>query len=81
MGPYGARRFEDRGMLQVQLFADAIGGLTPLLAMADRARAAIEGRDLGDGLHTYAGSSRSAPSDGRWLMWIVSVPYLFDDQR
>ena len=86
MGGVGARRFERRGNVFVQLFSDLGVGRRQLSQMADSARAVYEARSIvvaGDDepLTTYAGATREAPTDGRWLMTAVVFPFVYYELR
>jgi len=77
-------RFEHRGMIFVQLFADLDQGRAPLDALVESVREVFAARAIAVGseeITTYAGPARSLPSDGRWLMAVMSIPYWFDEQR
>lgn len=82
-GPTGGRRFDSRGVILVQLFGDVDQGAAALSALADDVRTVLESRRIGSppDVITYAGSSRPAPTDGRWHMRIVSVPFVVEETR
>jgi hypothetical protein len=80
-------RYDDRGTIFVQLFAD-IGREDLLLSMAESVRTVYESRDLGGGLVTYAATRREGPDgqregfeDGRWSMNVMTIPYWFDEVK
>ncbi len=83
MGPNGGRRFEDRGNIFVQLFGAIDAGDRPLALLAADVRTVLEARRIGTpaDIVTYEGTSRPSPSDGRWAMRTVTVPYAVDEQR
>lgn len=88
MGPVGGRRFEDRGLIFVQLFADVGTGDRLLARLAGSVREVYEARTIGsEELVTFAaarqpgGDRDSRLSDGRWEMAVVTIPYWFDEQR
>jgi hypothetical protein len=92
MGPAGGRRFEDRGVIFVQLFVDAFVGEARLVELADSVREVYESRTIGasEELVTFAASRRmggddgrggTVVDDGRWTMSVMTIPYWFDQQR
>lgn len=78
MGSDGARKFESRGTIFVQLFGPPNQGVKLLAELADDVRKVFEGRRLATELTTYAGSSREVPTDGRWLQKSVTIPFLYE---
>lgn len=81
MGTEGGRKYESRGNISVQLFGPIDVGVKQLAGFADDVRKVYEGRRLADELTTYAGSSREGPSDGRWAMRIVTIPFVYEELR
>src|SRR5690606_2111204 len=88
MGPAGGRRFEDRGLIFVQLFVDVGLGVKRIAELAGSVRDVYESRTIGSPeLVTYAATRRTGgerdprQTDGRWSMAIVTIPYWFDEQR
>jgi hypothetical protein len=88
MGPVGGRRFEDRGQIFVQLFADIGTGDLLLAQLAGAVRTVYESRTIGTAeLVTFAATRRaggdrdSRLGDGRWEMSVVQIPYWFDETR
>lgn len=86
MGPSGGRRFEERGVIFVQLFLDIGLGVKPLATLAGSVRAVYESRTISTSeLVTYAASRRTGGdrdprlSDGRWEMSVMTIPYWFDE--
>lgn len=80
-GPTNGRRFEARGQIFVQLFGEVNVGSKPLSLLADSVREVFESRRIGDEVVTYAGSTRESPTDGRWAMRVVTVPFFYDETR
>jgi len=84
-------RYEDRGVIFVQLFADVGLGEKPLVEMAGCVRTVFESLALSaDLLVTFAATRRMGGDDGRggvvvddgrWVMSVVTIPYWFDEQR
>lgn len=81
MGTEGGRKFESRGNISVQLFGPINVGVKQLATLADDVRAVYEGRRLAEELTTYAGSSREGPTDGRWAMRMVTIPFVYEELR
>jgi len=88
IGPPGSRRFEDRGLIFVQIFVDIGLGVKPIADLSVSIREVYEARTIGSQeLVTYAATRRTGgerdprPTDGRWSMAIVTIPYWFDEQR
>lgn len=81
MGTEGARKFESRGNIFVQLFGPVGVGVKQLAELADDVRKVYEGRRLHADLTTYAGSSRESPSDGRWMQRTVVIPFTYEELR
>lgn len=74
-------RYEDRGLIRVDLFADIDGGAAPLAELRQSVIDTYETLDL-SGLLTFAAQPAGAPIDeGRWLIDTVTIPYWFDEQR
>ena len=81
MGSEGARKWESRGYVFVQLFGAVNAGVKPLAELADDVRTVYEGRRLADELTTYAGSTRESPSDGRWMIRTITIPFAYEELR
>jgi hypothetical protein len=85
MGPPGTRRFEVRGYIAVQLFGDVNKGRGELAELSDDVRKVYEGQlvtvGVGDNVYAYAGSTRELPTDGHWYMQLVTVPFMYYEQR
>lgn len=85
MGAPGTRKFERRGNIVVQLFGSIGIGDQQLATLADSVRTVLESARIGvqysPPVLTYEGVSRPGPSDGRWAMRMVVVPYLFIETR
>ena len=77
MGPAGARKFEDRGHIFVQLFGAIDVGDKPLALLAADVRTVFEARRIGTpaDINTYAGTPGRVSSDGRWAMRTVTIPF------
>lgn len=73
-------RFDTRGNIMVQLFGSIGVGALELAALAGDVRTVLERHRWGD-VRTFAGATRKSPSDGRWEMRIVTVPYWVEEQR
>lgn len=81
MGSDGGRKFESRGYIFVQLFGPVNVGMKTLAELADKARSVYEGRRLAEELTTYAGSTRESPTDGRWAMRTITIPFAYEELR
>ena len=85
MGPPGARRFEARGYIAVQLFCDVDSGAYELAALADDVRKVLESTLIpvtaSENVNTYGAPTRTLPTDGRWNMGLVTVPFMYYEQR
>lgn len=78
MGSDGARKYESRGTIFVQLFGAPNRGVKQLAELADDVRKVYEGKRLATELTTYAGSTREVPTDGRWLQKSVVIPFVYE---
>jgi hypothetical protein len=81
MGSDGARKFESRGSIFVQLFGPVGVGVKQLAELADDVRTVFEGRRLAEELTTYAGSSRESTGGGRWMQKTVIIPFVYEELR
>jgi len=81
LGSDGGRKFESRGYVFVQLFGAVNVGVKTLAELADKTRSVYEGRRLAEELTTYAGSTRESPSDGRWAMRTITIPFAYEELR
>lgn len=81
MGSEGARKYESRGTVFVQLFGPIGVGVKQLADLAEDVRKVFEGRRLGEELTTYSGSTREVPSDGRWMQRTITVPFSYEQLR
>lgn len=80
-GTDGQRKFDNRGVIFVQLFGAIDVGDKPLALLAGDVRSVLEARRIGTDVITYAGASRPAGADGAWAMRTVTVPFQFDETR
>lgn len=85
-GGTGTRRFERRGNVFVQMFADLERGRRDLGVMADAARSVFEGQRVsvvGDDepIVVYAGQTREVETDGRWVRSSVVFPFVYYQTR
>lgn len=79
-GPIGSRRFEVRGRIAVQLFADVDQGALELAELADDVREILQGKAIAVGnqeIALFESQSNPATTDGRWFMKLVTTSYLY----
>lgn len=69
---------EVRGNVFVQLFAPANEGTGKLARLSDHVRKALAKKSLGD-LYLYDGAPRKMPTDGRWAMRTVVIPFRYTE--
>jgi hypothetical protein len=85
LGPPGSRRFEARGYIAVQLFADVNNGRGELAGLADDVRTVLESQLVtgtgSDAVYTYGSATNEVTSDGRWAMSLVLVPFMYHQVR
>lgn len=84
MGPAGARRFDRRGNIAVQLFGDVNVGRLQLSCLADDVRSVLEAKPIlsgSDVLVTFAGTTREGKTDGRWNQSMIVIPFRYYEQR
>ncbi len=67
-------RYSARGIIRVRLFGDINVGASQLAQLADDAIGVLEEARI-DSLILREASQRKGPSDGRWEMRVVTVPY------
>lgn len=80
MGSAPSRKFERRGFIMVQLFAPIDQGRTLLSELADDVRTALEGVRSSE-LLIHEGVTEESPSDGRWAMSVVTLPFRYTQTR
>lgn len=85
-GPVGTRRYQQRGIIAVQLFCDASpsvdqdGGFT-CAELADDVRRVFEGGAIavaGQQIALFEGESTGVTTDGRWAMKVVRTGFLYE---
>lgn len=86
IGVPGARRFERRGRIAVQLFVDINQGKSPLTALVGDVRTVLEGASIfaaGDpqAICVYAVQSDEATTDGRWFQQNAQAPCVWYETR
>ena len=86
MGAPGARRWDRRGIIAVQLFTTPNVGIAVAAGLADDVRAVLEGVRLvaGDApreLDSGAGQTGGESTDGAWLMRMIALPFRYQQQR
>lgn len=69
---------EVRGNIFVQLFAPQNEGTGKLARLSADVRTALAKKSLGD-LYTYDGRPVKMPTDGRWAMRLVVVPFRYTE--
>lgn len=75
-----AGKYDSRGIVRVRIFADVNEGATRITELASEAIAVLEEyRDAE--LVIHEGSARPGPTDGRWVMRVVTVPFVLETQR
>lgn len=67
---------ECTGNVFVQLFGPQNEGVGKLVRLAEHVRAAIAKKDL-NGLQLYSGRSQEMPTDGKWALRMVVVPFRY----
>lgn len=79
MGPSGARRFETRGFMFVQIFTDVNVGRKRVAELADSVRTVLDSKSISvsgeEPITTREAATRESPTDGRWSMSTVTVPF------
>ncbi len=80
MGPVGSQRFESKGYIAVQLFTPSDAGASTARGLCDDVRKVLERKGFVVGSETvvtFAGSTKSPTTDGRWYQVTVTVPFLY----
>lgn len=72
-------KYENRGFIFVQLFGSLNVGVLQLSELVGVVRKIYETKTIAPDLNTYSGTSRPAPSEGRWARRTVTIPYWFDE--
>ena len=84
LGPVGSRRFETRGRVAIQLFADLDQGIGRTATLNGDARAVLEGKTIvvgNENVALFGGATTNLPTDGRWSMSVVNVPFFYTEVR
>ena len=80
IGPPGTRRYEVRGRVAVQLFADVDHGDKPLAELADDVRTVLQGKAIAVGsenINLFEAATTPNDTDGRWNQCTVSTAFLY----
>jgi hypothetical protein len=67
-------RYSSRGIVRVRIFADANAGADAITELASEVIAVLEDVRITDVI-LREGSTRMGPTDGRWVMRVVTVPF------
>ena len=67
-------RYSSRGIVRLRIFADIDQGATRITELATEAIAVLEDVRITDVI-LREGSVRPGPTDGRWVMRVVTVPF------
>lgn len=79
-GPKGTRRFEVRGRIAVQLFAEVDQGSGPITALSDDVRTVLQGQTIAVGseeIALFETVGAAITTDARWAMRLIATTYLY----
>jgi hypothetical protein len=75
------RRFEQKGYVAVQMNVPVGDGGKQLAVLAGSVRTVYESLRISEDLGTYAATPNPVPTDGRWDMSTITIPFWFDEHR